>query len=85
MLENTNSGTIYQLQGTSYGYWEVDAFDGEALKWGGFATMAIGDGYNYGVWKSRAAVWKCSDGVWKCMLNPSTTRHSFSGGGPPPL
>jgi len=56
--------------------WKVDA-----VRRGGFATMAIGDGYNYGVWKSWAAVWKCSDGVWKCMLNPSTTRHSFSGGG----
>ena len=39
----------------------------------GFLAMAVGDGYSYGVWKSRAAVWKCSDGVWKCMLNPSTT------------
>ena len=30
----------------------VYSFDVDALKWGGFATMAIGDGYSYGVWKS---------------------------------
>ena len=63
----------------------VYSFGVDALRRGGFATMAVGDGYSYGVWKSRTAVWKCSDRVWKCMLNPSTTRHSFSGGGPPPL
>ena len=31
MLENTNSGTIYHLQSTSYGYWKVYSFDVEAL------------------------------------------------------
>lgn len=42
-------------------------------------AMAVGDGYSYEVWKSRATVWKCSDGVWKCMLNPSTTRPNKNG------